>query len=181
MVTGGCLGWSSVPPLLLSHPVGRANKFANYEWFMPKENIPFQIREMTIDDYPEIIDIWQTTPGTTIDEEDSREKMVIFLNRNPGLSFVAMNSAGKIIGTIKGAQDGRRGYISHMAVIPQYRSCGIAKVLAEQTVNGLMEQGIGKCNLYVMDSNPNALSFWKHNGWKVLEYDFRMLQKRIAT
>jgi ribosomal protein S18 acetylase RimI-like enzyme len=146
---------------------------------MPTENIPFQIREMVIADYPEIIDIWQTTPGISIDDEDSREKMVIFLNRNPGLSFVAISS-GKIIATIKGAQDGRRGYISHMAVIPKYRSSGIAKALLEQTVQGLLNQGIGKCNLYVLDSNPNALSFWKHNGWKVLEYDFRMLQKRIG-
>lgn len=145
---------------------------------MPKKNTPFQIREMAIDDYPEIMNIWQTTPGISIDEEDSKEKMVIFLNRNPGLSFVA-TSSGKIIGTVKGAQDGRRGYISHMAVIPEYRSCGIAKALIEQTVQGLLDQGIGKCNLYVLDSNPNALSFWKHNGWNILEYDFRMLQKRI--
>ncbi len=85
----------------------------------------------------------------------------------------------KVIGTIKGAQDGRRGYISHMAVIPKYRSCGISKALIEQTVLGLTEQGISKCNLYVLDSNPNALSFWQHNGWKILEYDFRMLQKKI--
>jgi ribosomal protein S18 acetylase RimI-like enzyme len=125
--------------------------------------------------------IWQTSPGLSIDEEDSKEKMVLFLNRNPGLSFVATNPAGKIIGTIKGAQDGRRGYISHLAVMPAYRSGGIARALIDRTVHGLMEQGIGKCNLYVMDANPDALSFWKHIGWKVLEYDFRMLQKRIDT
>ena len=147
---------------------------------MTKENIHFQIHEMTIEDYSEIIQIWQTTPGISVDEEDSKDKMVIFLNRNPGLSFVAVHS-GKIIGTIKGAHDGRRGYISHLAIVPEYRSFGIAKILIDQTVQGLIEQGIGKCNLYVMDTNPNALSFWKHNGWNVLEYDFRMLQKRIGT
>ena len=145
---------------------------------MPKENISFQIRPMTIDDHPKIMDIWKTTPGIWIDEEDEKEKMIVFLNRNPGLSFVAIVS-GEIVGTIKGAQDGRRGYISHMAVIPEYRSCGISKALIEQTIQGLTEQGISKCNLYVLDSNPNALSFWQHNGWKVLEYDFRMLQKKI--
>jgi ribosomal protein S18 acetylase RimI-like enzyme len=145
---------------------------------MPKENIPFHIREMIIEDYPEIIDIWKTTPGISIDEEDSEEKMIVFLKRNPGLSFVAIIS-GKIIGTIKGAQDGRRGYISHLAVIPKYRTCGISKALIEQTMQGLTKQGISKCNLYVLDSNPNALSFWQHNGWNILEYDFRMLQKKI--
>jgi ribosomal protein S18 acetylase RimI-like enzyme len=145
---------------------------------MPNENIPFHVREMIIEDYPEIIDIWKTTPGISIDEEDSEEKMIVFLKRNPGLSFVAIIS-GKIIGTIKGAQDGRRGYISHLAVIPKYRTCGISKALIEQTMQGLTKQGISKCNLYVLDSNPNALSFWQHNGWNILEYDFRMLQKKI--
>jgi N-acetylglutamate synthase len=147
---------------------------------MLAENPSFHIREMGIDDYPEIIELWETTPGICTDEEDARDKMILFLNRNPGLCFVAMD-AGKIIGTIKGAQDGRRGYISHMAVLPEYRSCGIAKALIERVTHGLIEQGISKCNLYVLDSNPDALSFWKHNGWKVLEDDFRMLQKRITT
>ena len=147
---------------------------------MPHEKPSFQLREMVIEDYPELITIWKTTPGIFIDEEDTEDKTNIFLRRNPGLSFVAITS-GNIIGTIKGAQDGRRGYISHMAVLPKYRSFGIAKALLEQTLHGLTEQGIEKCNLYVLDSNPNALSFWKHNGWKVLEYDFRMLQKKISS
>lgn len=143
-------------------------------------NIPikYSIREMTIHDYPSLINIWNSTPGITVDEEDSHENMITFLNRNPGLSFVATVD-DDIIGTIKGAQDGRRGYISHVAVLPSFRSCGIAKALFGHALRGLRNQGIRKCNLYVLDSNPDALAFWKHNGWKVIEYDFRMLQRRL--
>lgn len=147
---------------------------------MLKKNTLFEIREMTIGDHAEIIKIWKTSPGVCVDEEDSKENMVAFLNRNPGLSFVAVNS-GKIIGTIKCGQDGRRGYISRVVVLPEYQSRGVAKALIERTVGGLTEQGIGKCNLYVLDSNPDAISFWEHNGWKVLEYNFRTLQKKISA
>jgi ribosomal protein S18 acetylase RimI-like enzyme len=150
------------------------------EKLMKRLHETYKIREMKIKDYEELINIWTTTSGLSIDEEDSREKTKIFLDRNPGLSFVALCS-GKIIGTIKGAQDGRRGYISHMVVIPKYRSSGIAKTLIELTLNGLINQGINKCNLYVLDNNEEAISFWIHNGWKVLEYDFRMLQRKIIT
>lgn len=140
--------------------------------------IRYFVREMTINDYPNLISIWNSTHGISVDEEDSRENMITFLNRNPGLSFVA-TVGNEIIGTIKGAQDGRRGYISHVAVLPAFRSLGIAKALFEHSLRGLRNQNIRKCNLYVLDSNPNALEFWKHNGWKVIEYDFRMLQRRM--
>jgi ribosomal protein S18 acetylase RimI-like enzyme len=138
----------------------------------------FIIREMKISDHPELLSIWKSTDGLIIDEEDSYENMKIFLNRNTGLSHVAVADE-KIVGTIKGAQDGRRGYISHMAVLHQYRGLGIAKALYMQTLDGLKEQGIWKCNLYVLNTNKEALDFWRHNGWKELDENFKMLQKNM--
>jgi N-acetylglutamate synthase len=116
--------------------------------------------------------------GLSLDESDSLENMATFLKRNPKLSHVAVHD-GKIIGTIKCAQDGRRGYISHMAVAPGYRSYGIARSLYEKSLQELRTQGIWRCNVYVLDSNPGALAFWKHNGWSELEKEFKMLQKKL--
>ncbi|MEJ2055425.1 MAG: GNAT family N-acetyltransferase [Calditrichaceae bacterium] len=113
-----------------------------------------------------------------MDEEDSYENMITFLNRNKGLSYVAIADK-KIVATIKGAHDGRRGYISHLAVLPKYRGFGIAKALYELTLRELKQQGIWKCNLYVINTNKNALKFWKHNGWIELEYNFKMLQNNM--
>jgi ribosomal protein S18 acetylase RimI-like enzyme len=66
-----------------------------------------------------------------------------------------------------------------MAVLPEFHGRGIAKALYQRCCEELKKQGIWKCNLYVLDSNPAALEFWKHNGWQVLEYDFKMLQKNL--
>jgi ribosomal protein S18 acetylase RimI-like enzyme len=87
----------------------------------------------------------------------------------------------KIVATIKGAQDGRRGYISHLAVLPRFRGLGIAKELYCKTLQELKNQGIWKCNLYVLNSNTNALDFWKCNGWNELENNFKMLQKNMRN
>jgi len=133
---------------------------------------------MKISDYSHLIDLWKSIDGLCIDEEDSYDNMITFLNRNIGLSYVAIVDK-KIIATIKGAQDGRRGYISHLAVLPKYRGFRIAKALCEMTLQELKRQGIWKCNLYVLNTNIKALDFWKHNGWKELEYNFKMLQKNM--
>ena len=143
------------------------------------EDQPVQIREMTLDDYPALMTLWHNTPGICPDEEDSPQGMAVFLARNPGLSFVAEHG-GQLIATIKGAQDGRRGYISHMAVANGYRRRGLAAQLIGRVESSLLAQGIRKCNLYVLDSNEQALAFWHRAGWQVLHYDFRMLQKRLA-
>ncbi len=137
--------------------------------------INFIIRAMALSDHPQLLSLWSSIDGLCIDEEDSYENMKVFLNRNIGLSYVAIVDR-QIIGTIKGAQDGRRGYISHMAVVQQFRRLGIAKALYTKTLDELRKQGIWKCNLYVLNTNENAYTFWKHNGWNELEYNFKMLQ-----
>jgi ribosomal protein S18 acetylase RimI-like enzyme len=141
-------------------------------------NIPYDIREMNITDYNALINLWNSTPGIVVDEEDSIDRLSIFLNRNPQLSYVATID-NIIAGTIKGCQDGRRGYISHLAVIEQYRNLGISKSLIQLTLKELKKQGIQKCNIYVMDANTSGINFWKHNGWTTLEYNFRMMQKKF--
>jgi len=147
---------------------------------MKSDKINFDIREMSISDYSELIDLWESIEGLCVDEEDSYENMITFLKRNKGLSYVAIIESN-IVAAIKGAQDGRRGYISHLAVLPQFRGLGIAKILYDKTLQELKNQGIWKCNLYVLNSNINALDFWQYNGWKELENNFKMLQKNMRN
>jgi len=145
---------------------------------MKNNRLQIQIREMTISDHPELTALWNSVEGLSMDESDSYENMATFLKRNPGLSYVAVMD-GKIVGTIECAHDGRRGYVRHMAVLPELRSSGIAKRLYELSLKELRRQGIWRCNLYVLDSNPEALAFWKHNGWNELENNFKTLQKKL--
>jgi hypothetical protein len=55
--------------------------------------------------------LWKNTPGIGLSEKnDSRKAIKIFLEKNPSTCFVA-ECEGKIIGTIMGGSDGRRGHI----------------------------------------------------------------------
>jgi len=139
----------------------------------------FVIREMKINDYQKMLELWKSCEGIEIDDDDERINIKIYLARNPGLCFVAYDGK-KLIGTVKCGQDGRRGYLHHLAVNQDYRKKGIAKKLIAKSLQNLRRQGIKKCNCFVFDSNKAALKFWKNIGWTPLKYDYRTMQIKNA-
>src|SRR5918998_1219046 len=103
-------------------------------------------------DYEQVMALWQATEGITLREVDSREAILAYLVRNPGLSFVARD-ADLLVGAVLAGTDGRRGYLQHLAVAPAYRGRGIGRVLAERVVGALTAAGIAKCHLMVRQEN----------------------------
>ncbi|MCD6520166.1 MAG: GNAT family N-acetyltransferase [Anaerolineae bacterium] len=121
-------------------------------------------REMSSDDYDNLIRLWRMVEGVGLSEADSPEGIAQFLQRNPGLSMVAYEGT-TLVGALMCGHDGRRGYLHHLAIHPHYRHQGIAKTLVEKCLQKLAQEGITKCPLFVLRENRNALSFWEHIGW----------------
>ncbi len=122
------------------------------------------IREMTMNDHDEAVELWDQVPGITLSDADSRESIFRFLSRNPGTSLVA-ECEGRVIGTIMGGHDARRGYLHHLAVVPEFRGTGIANWLVDECLFRLREAGIDKCHLFVYRENDRAVEFWTKTGW----------------
>ncbi len=101
------------------------------------------IRAMTIEDYDEVFAMWQITSKRALSSADERSQMERYLKRNEGLSQVAVID-GKIIGTVLAGHDGRRGFIHHMAVLPEYRRRRIGHALAEKAIEMIRSEGIEK-------------------------------------
>ncbi|MCM1991846.1 GNAT family N-acetyltransferase [Oceanirhabdus seepicola] len=120
---------------------------------------------MTIKSYAEIYDIWNDIPGIGISDADSEESITRYLERNPNSSFVYYDD-NKIVGTILCGHDGRRGYIHHTCVLPEYRSQNIGKILVEKALEALKDEGINKCHLFVFYDNELGNAFWNKIGWK---------------
>ena len=126
-----------------------------------------KIRVMNIEDYDGIYDLWINTPGMGLNTtDDSREGIDKYLKRNPTSSFVAEDD-GKIIGVIMSGHDGRRGYIHHTAVLPDYRNQGIAKKLVDNAMNALDKEGINKVGLVAFERNEIGNGFWENIGFVV--------------
>lgn len=125
------------------------------------------IRKMSCDDYEEVYQLWMSCAGMGLNNlDDSQAGIEKFLQRNPDTCFVAV-TAQRIVGVILVGSDGRRGYIYHTAVHPDYRKMGIAKNLVQHALDALEEIGIHKAALVVFERNANGNDFWEKLGFTV--------------
>jgi ribosomal protein S18 acetylase RimI-like enzyme len=124
-----------------------------------------KITKMTIKDYDEVFSLWKNTEGMGLhDDVDSKKGIARYLRHNPGMSFVAREN-GRLVGTVLCGNDGRRGYLFHLAVDKAYRKKGIGKALVQKALLELASIGITKCLIFVFAKNRTGKNFWKHLGW----------------
>lgn len=131
---------------------------------------------MTIEAYDAVIGLWHGMPGIGlhVDEADSRHGIAAYLRRNPGMSVVAHDGA-RLVGAVLCGHDGRRGYLSHLAVYPAYRGRGIGREMMRRCLAALRSEGIAKCTILVYTDNTDGQAFWERHGWRQRE-DLRCMQ-----
>lgn len=135
------------------------------------------ITTFDINAYEEVYRLWQTCSGVGLSGADSRQNIAVYLQRNPGMSFLA-HEDGKLVGSILGGHDGRRGYIHHLAVQQDHRRRRIGRQLVEQCLDSLREEGIQKCHLFIFHENEPGIAFWEDCGW-TFRQDIRVMSIHI--
>ena len=153
-----------------------------------------ETREFSIEDYQAAVELWKKVEGVEIAEGDSRDEIAQYLSRNPGLSRLAFVSrsttepagAGRrgresprglmsreanqsIVGIALCGHDGRRGYIYHLAVDPNFQRRGLGKRLLDECLQGLRGAGVTRVLVMVAKDNPRGRDFWRRNGWEELD------------
>lgn len=122
-----------------------------------------ELREFLPEDYQRVRALWESTEGVGLGDGDSFSGVVRVLNRNPGLSWVAI-SEDALAGTILCGQDGRRGFIYHLAVGVPFRRAGLGTHLVQTALRGLRAAGIDQCYAFAFEANVAACSFWRTIG-----------------
>lgn len=123
------------------------------------------------DDYNAAVELWSgIEKGVRIGRSDTPEEIQKKLSRDPDLFLVA-ELDGRIIGTVMGGYDGRRGLIYHLAVSQDQRGQGLGSRLMEEVESRLRARGCLKCYLIVLDDNPEAMKFYENLGWYEMKED----------
>ncbi len=148
-------------------------------------DIEVSIRSMEEADYDKVRALWNTIHGFGIRSiDDSKDGVIRFLKRNPGISAVA-ESGGEIVGSILCGHDGRRGCFYHVCVKEEYRRHGIGKAMAIFCMRALQEEKINKVSLVAFKSNQLGNAFWHEEGWCMREdlntYDFTLNEENITN
>lgn len=121
-------------------------------------------------DYEAVVHLWQEMEkGIRLGASDAPQEIEKKLQRDPDLFLVA-EEEGRIIGSVIGGFDGRRGLIYHLAVHPQFRQRGIASLLMEAVEARLRAKGCLRAYLLVTTDNEEAMRFYENRGWKQMDY-----------
>ncbi|MEM1221694.1 MAG: GNAT family N-acetyltransferase [Verrucomicrobiota bacterium] len=125
-------------------------------------------QEFTISEYHDFKELLVTTEGVSNRSADECEGIRKYLERNPGHSFAAYENE-IMVGCALCGHDGRRGYLQHVMVRPEYRKKGIARALVEMCLDALAEVDIKKTHIDVFKTNDLANKYWEKNGWHLRE------------
>ncbi|WP_120495896.1 GNAT family N-acetyltransferase [Kiloniella sp. EL199] len=126
------------------------------------------LRQMKSSDHPDLITLFEATPGVALRDADSYEATRQYLERNPGLNFV-IEDKEEIIACVMCGHDGRRGYLQHLIVKPDYRKMGLGERLFTECLTKLSQIGIEKTHIFVFKDNGIANAFWLSKGWILRE------------
>jgi ribosomal protein S18 acetylase RimI-like enzyme len=131
---------------------------------------PFQIREFRFpDDYEEVYKLWKTIEkGVHVGRSDSLDEIEKKVARDPDLFLVA-ESDGRIIGSVIGGFDGRRGLVYHLAVAVSFRGMGVGTCLMDELESRLRSKGCLKCFLLVAPDNPEVETYYQQRGWQHMD------------
>jgi putative acetyltransferase len=131
---------------------------------MSADSESYRIRPFRIEDYSMVVALWKASEGIGLSEADEPEPLRLYLERNPGMSLVAERES-RIVGAVLCGHDGRRGYLHHLAILPECRGQGIGSNLVDQCINKLQAVGIQKCHIFVYPDNEAGLTFWSGRGF----------------
>ncbi|MBI2300451.1 MAG: GNAT family acetyltransferase [Armatimonadetes bacterium] len=125
-----------------------------------------ELRPFTLDDYDQVIALWRSEPGAIgASRSDEPAELAKLLARDPELFLVA-EEAGRVVGTVIGGFDGRRGVIYHLAVQREYRGRGLGRALMEEIERRLTERGCLRAYALVFEDNEGVMEFYRRLGWE---------------
>ena len=115
--------------------------------------------------YNEVIELWKKA-GISVSSSDTKEELEKMYNRNPQL-FLLGKIKEKVVGVVMGGFDGRRGYIHHLAIDPEYQKKGYGRLMVDNLIKKFRKWGVHKVHLFIEKNNKKVIKFYQNLGWKI--------------
>ncbi len=130
-----------------------------------EEKSVVRIREFRIEDYDVLIKLWKEAALPFKPKgRDSRDSIVSELKHGNAIFLVAERE-GRLIGSIFGTHDGRKGWINRLAVHPDFQKQGIARMLVEKVEDNLSGIGINIIAILIEDWNDVSIQAFERMGY----------------
>jgi ribosomal protein S18 acetylase RimI-like enzyme len=81
--------------------------------------------------------------------------------------YLGAFDGNRLVGTVLGTQDSRKGWINRLAVDPEYRRRGLARRLVRTCEGGLRSQGIRMFAALIEPANKGSAAVFRSLGYEV--------------
>ncbi|HUK77055.1 MAG TPA: GNAT family N-acetyltransferase [Thermoleophilia bacterium] len=123
------------------------------------------LRQFDMADYEAVDALWRRA-GLWMRPSDGAEQVALKLTRDPDLFLVAV-AGPRIVGVTMGGWDGRRAYVYHLAVDPDWRRRGVAGRLMDELEARFRARGALKAKLQIVTGNDVSLAFFAARGYSL--------------
>ena len=120
---------------------------------------------MKFKDFDAMYKLWKEAGLFVADYETEKDITFMMLKLNPKTNFV-ISEGEKIIATVLGVFNGRRGWVYHLAVQPQFQKQGLGSKLLKKAEDALKKIGAERVLLGVTKSNLKVLPFYEKFGYQ---------------
>jgi len=136
-----------------------------------------RIRNLKIEDYEEILKLWDRARLSYRPRgRDSYYEVKRQMENDPDL-FLGAEEEGKLVGVVIATYDGRKGWLNRITVDPAYRGKGLGLKLTRVGERALRKKGAKIIALLVERSNLASLNLAQKAGYVIAE-DILYLTKR---
>ena len=124
------------------------------------------IRPFRADDRDEIVALWRSVFAGDPPWSDPHDVIERKQTVQADLFLVGILD-DRVAGTVLAGFDGVRGWVHHLAVVPELRRRGIAGLLMDRAEESLLAMGCPKLNLQVRSTNTGVIAFYERLGYTV--------------
>ena len=135
-------------------------------------SVSIHIRTLRLSDYEAMLDLFRVCGlGPRSKGRDSRGATARQLRSKRNLYLGAFDG-NRLVGTVLGTHDTRKGWINRLAVDPTYRRRGIASRLVRACDRDLRTQGIEMFAALIEADNPVAEAVFRALGYELLRMTY---------
>lgn len=120
-------------------------------------------------DYDAVIDLWRRADLISrVGKRDERRAFARQLRVDRGL-YLGAYDGDRLVGTVLGTHDSRKGWVNRIAVDPSYQGRGIGTRLLRACEKALVRKGIRIFAALVNEENEPSKSLFEKEGYEFLE------------
>lgn len=118
-----------------------------------------------MNDYNAVVELWKLSNLPIKDKGRDRSEKIQEELKHGIAHFILAEFESQLIGTVLITHDGRKGWINRLAIHPDYRNKGIAKLVVQKAEDYLHQIGIEIIACLIEDYNQESLEVFQKLGY----------------